>query len=482
MKSQNSTPLFDALKELRERNMTHFDVPGHKRGKGIPEFKEYFGDVMLESDVNSMKCLDNLSNPTSVIKEAEQLLAEAFGADYSFFLINGTSSGVQAMIMSVCKPGDKIILPRNAHKSAINGLILSGAVPVYIKPEISVEHGMAMGITMESVESAIVNNPDSKAIFIINPTYYGVTSDLRDIVKLAHKHGIAVLVDEAHGTHFAFHDSLPDSGMKHGADMSAVSLHKTGGSLTQSSALLLNEGLIDRNTVKTILNLTQTTSASYLLMSSLDVARKNLAINGERILGEIIDLCEEARNEINEIPGMFCFGKELIGSPGVIDYDVTKLAVNVSGIGLTGFEVYDILRDEYNLQAELGDVYNVLAIVSLGDSRESLLNLVEALRSISEKYTREPIRIESFKNLEQSIIISPRNAFFSGKRIVDLDESVGEISGESIMAYPPGIPIVTPGEKITEEIVRYIKLLKSNMTLITDSEDPDVNTIKVLSL
>jgi len=482
MNNQNSTPLFSALKELRDRKITHFDVPGHKRGNGITEFKNYFGDAMLECDVNSMKCLDNLSNPTSVIQQSEKLMAEAFGSDFSFLLVNGTSSGVHAMIMSVCRPGDKIILPRNAHKSAINSLIMSGAIPVYVKPKISEEHGMAMGVTVEDVESAVAKNPDAKAVLLINPTYYGVTSDIKSIIKSAHRHGMAVLLDEAHGAHFNFHDDIPESGIKLGADMAAVSMHKTGGSLTQSSVLLLNEGLIDRNTVKTMLNLSQTTSASYLLMSSLDVARKNLVLNGEGILDDLIKLCEKTRNEINKIPGMTCFGKELIGQSGVADYDVTKLAVNVSEMGMMGFEVYDILVDEYNIQVELGDVYNILAIASVGDTEESLSNLVEALKDISKKYKKEPLKVRSFKNISHTTIISPRQAFYSRKVIVDLDDSVGEISGESVMAYPPGIPIVTPGEKITKEIVQYIKLLKENMTLITDSEDPDVNTLKVLCL
>lgn len=482
MNNQNKTPLFDALKELRDRNMTHFDVPGHKKGKGITQLVDYFGTAMLECDVNSMLCLDNLSKPTSVIKDAEKLLAKAFESENSFFLVNGTSSGVQAMILSACNPGDKIILPRNVHKSAVNALILSGAVPIYIKPEISIEHGMAMGITIDSLKEAISNNPDAKAVFIINPTYYGITSELKEIINISHLNNMAVLVDEAHGTHFYFSKKLPDSAMALGADMSAVSLHKTGGSLTQSSALLLNEGIIKKNTVKTILNLFQTTSASYLLMSSLDVARQNLAINGESILNEVIIISENARSLINEIPGMKCFGKELIGQPSVYNYDVTKIAVNVSGIGLTGFQVYDILRDEYNIQIELGDVYNILAIVSLGDCEKSLNNLVEALRDISKNCKKEILNIEHYKSMDHFVILSPRKAFYAKKITVKLENSIGKISGESIMAYPPGIPVVTPGEKITKEIIEYIKLLKSNRTLITDSEDPNVDTIRVLDL
>lgn len=481
LQNQNKTPLFDALKEYYNRQVVPFDVPGHKHGKGLREFGEFVGDKVLEIDVNSMKPLDNLSNPISVIKEAEDLAAEAYWADHAYFLVNGTTSGVQAMIMSVCEPGDKIILPRNAHKSAINGLILSGAEPVYIQPEINDRLGIAMGVSLEEVEKAIARHYDAKAIFIINPTYYGAISDIKEIVKLAHRYGMAVLVDEAHGAHFKFHPELPSEAIELGADMCAVSLHKTGGSLTQSSLLLLKEGLVDPKRVKTVLNLTQTTSASYLLMASLDVARKMLAVDGEEMLTKTLSLSRYARNEINRIEGLYAFGKELVGTSGVFDFDETKLGVNVADLGLTGFEVYDLLRDEYNIQVELGDVFNILAIISLGDTQEAVESLINALKDIASKYRGTKIKYNKgpiLKNPE--VIISPRDAFYSRKKLVRFEEAEGEISGESIMAYPPGIPIVTPGERISKEIIEYVRLLKSQHSLLQGTEDPYIEYIKVL--
>ncbi|SHH97307.1 aminotransferase class I/II-fold pyridoxal phosphate-dependent enzyme [Clostridium grantii] len=481
--NQNSTPLFTALKNYNKLKVLPFDVPGHKRGKGIPEFSEFLGKKVLEVDVNSMKELDNIGNPIGVIKEAEQLLAEAYSADHGFFLVNGTTSGVQCMIMSVCHPGDKIIMPRNAHKSATNGLILSGALPVYIQPETSKKLGIAMGITLESVKKAVELNHDVKAIFIINPTYYGAVSELKAIIDFAHEREIRVLVDEAHGAHFNFHPEFPSEAMTLGADMAAVSLHKTGGSLTQSSALLLNEGLVDRHKVKTILNLTQSTSASYLLMSSLDVARKNLAINGEEIFSELLIHLREAREEINKTKGLYAFGKELIGTPGVYDFDETKLGINVAGIGLTGFEVYDILREEYEIQVELADVYNIMAIVSIGDSKYSINTLVEALKDISKKYDKgNPLEYGGHSLKNPDIVVSPRNAFYARKKSVLLEEADGQISGESIMAYPPGIPIVTPGERITRDMIDYINFLKDQHSMLTDIEDSKANYIKVLGI
>lgn len=480
---QNRAPLFEALKAYHEKNVIPFDVPGHKHGIGIPEMVEFFGRPVLELDVNAMKCLDNISNPMGVIKEAEELAADAYYADHAFFLVNGTSSGVQTMIMSICEPGDKVILPRNAHKSAITALILSGVIPVYIQPEINEALGLAMGISIESVESAIVRHPEAKAVFLVNPTYYGAISDVKSIVKLAHKYGMAVLVDEAHGAHMNFHEELPYDAIELGADMCAVSTHKTGGSLTQSSLLLLREGIIDQRTVKTTLNLMQTTSASYILMASIDLARKQLAIRGHEILTEVLKLSRWARNEINKIDGLYAFGRELIGNPGVHDFDETKLGVNVRNIGLTGFEVYDILRDEYNIQVELGDMYNILAIVSLGDTAESLKALVDALKDLAVKYRRnEEVKLTKGILKNPDIIVSPRDAYYSEKKSVKLEDAVGEISGESMMAYPPGIPVVTPGERISEEIVEHILVLKEEECLLQGTEDPYVDYIKVLGV
>ena len=275
--SQENAPIYEALKWYKNQRIVPFDVPGHKQGRGNTELREFLGEDCVSVDVNSMKPLDNLCHPTSVIKDAEELAAEAFDADKAFFMVNGTTSAVQAMIMSVCKDGDKIIMPRNVHRSAINSLIITGVTPVYINPGIHGRLGISLGMAMEDIKKAIKENPDAKAIFVNNPTYYGICSNLREIVKLAHENNMYVLVDEAHGTHFYFDKRLPVSAMEAGADMAAVSIHKTGGSLTQSSMLLMKCNRIKPDYVRTIINLTQTTSGSYLLLSSLDIARRNLA-------------------------------------------------------------------------------------------------------------------------------------------------------------------------------------------------------------
>lgn len=281
--SQDRAPILEALEKMKRARLVPFDVPGHKRGRGNPELTEFLGDKCLSVDVNSMKMLDNLCHPVSVIRDAEVLAAEAFGAAHAFFMVGGTTSAVQAMVLTACKRGDKIIMPRNVHRSAINALILCGALPVYVNPQMDSRLGISLGMSVADVEQAIKDNPDAKAIFVNNPTYYGICSDIRSIVRLAHDNGMLVLADEAHGAHLYFSDKLPAAAMHVGADMAAISMHKSGGSLTQSSLLLIGEN-VPEGYVHQIINLTQTTSASYLLLASLDVSRRNMALRGDKII------------------------------------------------------------------------------------------------------------------------------------------------------------------------------------------------------
>ena len=241
--TQNNAPVFEALKKHKSNRVVQLDVPGHKGGRGNKELRDFLGADCLKVDVNSMKPLDNLCHPVSVIKDAEMLASQAFGSKHTFFIVNGTTAAVQAMIFASCKSGDKIIMPRNVHRSAINALVVCGAIPVYVNPGTNKQLGIPLGMSVEDVEKAILQNPDAKAVLVNNPTYYGICSDLRRITDIAHAHNMLVLADEAHGTHFYFGENLPVSAMAAGADMAAVSIHKTGGSLTQSSFLLCNNNV-----------------------------------------------------------------------------------------------------------------------------------------------------------------------------------------------------------------------------------------------
>ena len=381
-----------------------FDVPGHKRGRGNYELAAFLGEQCLAVDVNSMKPLDNLCHPVSIIKEAEQLAAEAFGAKHAFFMVNGTTSAVQAMVMTACKAGDKIIMPRNVHRSAINALILSGAVPVYVNPGVNDELGIPLGMSVQEVEQAILDNPDAKAILINNPTYYGICSNLQALTDLAHQHEMLVLVDEAHGTHFYFGDDLPASAMSVGADMASVSMHKSGGSLTQSSFLLINNEVSEGYT-RQIINLTQTTSGSYLLLSSLDISRKNLALHGREVFRRVAEMAQYTRDEINKIGGYYAYSKELLNGDTIFDFDVTKLSVHTRDIGLAGIEIYDILRDEYDIQIEFGDIGNLLAYISVGDRQLDLERLVAALSEIKRRYAKDKTGIFDHEYIKPQVAI-----------------------------------------------------------------------------
>jgi len=478
---QSRTPLFSAIKMITDKKITPFDVPGHKRGKGLEELREHLGKEVFEMDINAMVELDNIFNPSGVIKEAEELAADLYGAENSFFLVNGTTSGLQTMIMTLCKSDKKIILPRNVHRSITAGLILSGAVPIYLKPEYNNKLGIAMGITPKNVEQTIKQNPEAEVLLLTNPTYYGVASNIKRIIEIAHSYGLYVIVDQAHGSHFRFHSDLPLCAIKAGADIIAMSLHKTGGSLTQSSLLMVNNKSIDADIVRTYLNLIQTTSPSHILLSSIDVARKQLALEGDNLLKKVLEVSRYAREKINNLESFYAFGPDLVGNDGVFAFDETKLGIYVKDIGLTGYELRDILYYKYNIQIEMADLYNILCIISLGDDYQSIDKLINALEDIKEKYSKEAYDPFFEKELIiPEVIVSPRNAFYSRKKVINLEDSVGEISGESVMAYPPGIPIIAPGERITEEIIDYINLLKEQKSSMQGPVDPLLNQIRVL--
>ena len=476
---QNKAPVLEALKQHLQNRVVPFDVPGHKGGRGNRELTDFLGINCLKADVNSMKPLDNLCHPVSVIKEAQELAADAFGAHSAFFTVNGTTGSVQTMIMAAVGANEKIIMPRNVHRSAINALVVNGAIPVYVDPGTNKKLGIPLGMSRDAVKKAIEENPDAKAVLINNPTYYGVCSDIKAITDLAHKHGMLVLADEAHGTHFYFGEDMPVSAMKAGADLAAVSMHKTGGSLTQSSILLCGEK-INSDYIRQIINLTQTTSGSYLLISSLDTARKNLALNGKEIFRRTVSFAEYARNEINKIEGLYAFGNELCDGDAFFDFDKTKLSVHTRDIGLAGIEVYDILRDEYGIQIEFGDIGNILAIISAGDRALEIERLISSLSEIQRLYSKDKAGMFDHEYINPKVVIAPQKAFYSKKKTLPIEKSAGEVCGEFVMCYPPGIPILAPGEIITDEIISYIKYAKEKGCFMTGTQDMKIENINVV--
>lgn len=485
LSSQHQTPLFDGLKQHAAKQTVPFHIPGHKRGTGMdPEFRHFIGENLLSIDQINIEPLDDLHHPHGIIDEAQKLAAEAFSSDYTFFSVQGTSGAIMSMIMAVCGPNDKIIVPRNVHKSIMSAVVFSGAKPVFIHPELDRDLGISHGVSVNSVAKAIRNHEDAKALLMINPTYFGISADLETIVETAHHYNMPVLVDEAHGVHIHFHEELPVSAMQAGADMSATSVHKLGGSLTQSSVLNVQGELISRSRVQTVMSMLTTTSTSYPLLASLDTARRYLAVNGRQALTNTIKLAEDTRKQLNAIPGIYCPGRELLDGKTRFDFDPTKLIISLRDLQIDGYQIEQELRREYNIEVELSDLYNLLCILTPGDTEKTAGRLVQAIKQIAAKYFRAEKPVTDQLNVDipniPILTLSPREAFYSETEIVPLTESAGRISAEFIMIYPPGIPIFIPGEIIENENIDYILKNKESGLPVQGLEDTTLKSIRVI--
>ena len=488
---QFTTPLFDAMISLAESKKVSFHTPGHKSGKGISmRFRKFVGPKIFSIDLTTLDEVDSLQNPTGVIKEAQELAARAYGADRSFFLVNGTSGGNHAMILSTVRPMEKILVARNIHRSVLAGLIMSGAEPIFFDPDVDDKLKVALNVRFETVKETIDGNPESKVLFLTSPNYYGICADIEKIISYAHSRGLAVLVDEAHGPHLRFHPELPVSALEAGADLCVQSTHKIIGGMTQASMLHARSGRIDMDTLADTLRFIQTTSPSYILMASLDLARMQMATEGEKLLGKALRLAEESREKINRIEGIYSFRREEIKSLGMGDMDVTKITVRVSDLGMTGYEVSQMLNREYDIQVEMADPFNILVIVSIGDRKDDLNRLTEALRDISIKSTSPQVASSRLKDKKPltlnselrtpNLVMTPREAFLSSQRSILLKEASGKISAEIVTVYPPGIPILVPGEVIQKERVDYIEKMVS-LGAIVDGLEEENSKIRIVN-
>lgn len=462
---QDRTPLLEAVTDFIGTKPAYFRIPGHRLDKGIsPRWTDKAGTGIFAYDVTETPMTDDLHGPKGAIREAQELLAGLYGADKSFFLVNGSTCGNEAMIVSAAGEGEKIMVARNAHKSAMMGLVISGAAPVYVMPEIDGEWGIQGGVTVPAVRECFARHPDCRALFLVSPSYYGVSADLGAIAEVCHAHGALLLVDEAHGGHVYFHDRLPMGALAAGADMCVQSMHKVTGALTQSSVLhLKHHGVRDEafERVPRNLQLVQSTSPSYLLMTSLDCARYELAMHGADMMEKALKLAGWARDRINRIHGFRCMGAEAKGKAGIGDLDATRLVLSARGLGLTGFALEELLFENYAVNMELSDDKNVLAIVTYANEQEDMDRLVAACADIGRVYAgRENIRKDEefpvFPKLPQQVV-TPRGAYFSGTEWTDWQEAAGKVSGQMIAPYPPGIPVIYPGERISREVWEYIE-------------------------
>lgn len=455
-------------------------------------FREFVGDNICAIDLTPMPGIDDLLQPTESIKEAQQLAAEAWGADHSFFLINGSTSGNQCMMMTAVNPGEKIAVPRNSHKSMLGGLVMSGAEPIYMQPEVDEELRMDHCVTPETVSRTLAEHPDVAAVYLVSPTYYGVAADLATIERLVHAAGKLLLVDEAWGPHFHFHPALPLSATAAGVDLCINSTHKMLSAFSQCAMLHQRGERVRLDRLTAVLKMFLSTSPNLPMVASLDVARKQMATEGEALLTRTIALAQETRALLNEIPGVYCFGEELRGRKGVFDLDPTKITVTVRGLGYTGYEASEVLRRRHNIQVELADLFNVVALFTIGTTRDAAERFVQAFREMA----RDDRELDMFAPsgiLEQRLRrgnfhlpavprmrMLPRAAFLADTEFVKFRESVGRICAETLTPYPPGIPVIAPGEEITAEIVDYVRLELKAGVRIQGPYDDELRMVRVV--
>ena len=467
---ENSTPIVAAMKNYSSDNVLPFHTPGHKHGRGAHELlRELLTAEGFRQEVSLMEELDDLHAPNSCIKAAQKLAARLWHADESIFFVNGTTSAVQAMIFGTLKPGDLIMIPRNAHRSVISGLILSGATPIFLPIDFDAGLNVPLNVNVSTIERAIKKFPQARAILLVSPNYYGVAADLKKISRLAHAAGMILLVDEAHGAHLQFCDELPPSAMDSGADLSAQSTHKILGSLTQTSMLMFREKFSER--VKQAASFLQTTSPNQILLASLDIARFQMEVGGRELIQAAVNLSKELRGAIKNLRGLRTFD-----AVKNFALDTTKVTVNVQNLGLTGQEAEKILRHELRVQCELSDAANLLFLITFADDAGTISKLVDALKLLPQ---RPPKKFPApFVSEEISIAaLSPRETFYAPTEIISLSDALGRICAEEITFYPPGIPLLMPGERISAQAV---ELLKQSSGKVIGANDKTLATIKVV--
>jgi arginine/lysine/ornithine decarboxylase len=481
--NQANLPLFNQLITLANKPHAPFYAPGHKQGYSINQnMLDLWGKNIFKADLPELPDLDNLFAPETVIKQAQELASSAFGAEQTWFLVNGSTCGIIASILAVCNPSDKIILPRNVHQSVIFGLILSGAIPIFITPEYNPDFDLFYSLTPQVLELTLQQHPDTKAVMIVYPTYQGVCGDLKTYAQITHKYNIPLLVDEAHGAHFHFHPDLPPSALSLGTDLTVQSTHKVLGAMTQSSMLHIQGNRIDPNLVSRALQLVQSTSPSYLLLASLDCARQQVATQGYELLNKTLQLAQTARTKINQLEGLSVFELEN-PTPSFTYLDSTRLTVNVSKLGLTGYEADEILNQELNVTAELPSFTSLTFIISIGNNQDDIDNLVRAFEQLKayQKKSLSP-KIDFLPFIDNYLpSISPRSAFFAISETVGIEDSIGYICAETISPYPPGIPILMPGEVITPHALQYLQQVINLGYTVTGNSDPTLKTLKVIS-
>ncbi len=485
LNNQFSAPISNAMKNYAGDGALAFHTPGHKQGLGAhPLLKKLITAEGLRQEVSLMEELDDLHEPEGCILEAQKLAAELWGAKETLFMINGTTGAIHTMLLGTLNPGDKVFVPRNAHRSIIGGIILAGAEPIYVHPEINSQLGIAMGLSVDTVKRAIAAHPDAKALVAVYPTYYGFCCDLGAIADLLHEAGMLLLVDEAHGAHLKFSEKLPRQALDLGADVVAQSTHKLLGSMTQTSMLHIGSDRVEAERIRQAAGLLQSTSPNQLLLASLDIARLQMAQEGAERINRAVELSHWLRQEINGIPGLYSPGKEICQKDehsGAVALDGAKVTVNLHGLSLSGQEAELILRHEYKVQCELSDPANLLFIISMADTQVQAKRLLEVLKDLANRFqgSKEIAAANVAEMPEPQQVMSPRQAFFAATDTLTLEAAEGCISAETAAFYPPGIPVLCPGERITRQVIAYIRYYQARGMRLSGPADGNLATIRI---
>ncbi len=472
-------PIYEALVGYRQEVCVLLHMPGHTGGRG-------FGVEELqragELDFTEVNGLDDLHRPSGPIEEARKLLASAFGAEESFFLVNGASSGIHALFLATCQEKKPVLVPRNGHRSFLAGLVLTGAVPVYYRSELLDPWGIEAGARIEDIKRLLGEHTDASCVFVVAPTYFGTVTDVELIAKLSKTYGKMVLVDEAHGAHFNFHPRLPSPAISVGCAAAVHGMHKVLPVLTQGAALHIGAGFTRRRELSQAFGYLTTTSPSYPLLASMDLARLFMEKRGRDALEQALGWAEKYRKAFASIPGIICLGDEFLSVPGVKGYDPLKVVIVIDGLPLTGYQLEKLLRTRFRIQVEMAARDYVLAMFSMFHHEDDWEHFYGALRTISSDYRhaskieRSPIPAPPVPR----VVLTPREAFFAAKRRVRLFDSVGRVSGEMVAGYPPGIPCLMPGELITLEACEYLVFLKNSGARIQGPEDLELNYLYVV--
>lgn len=487
---QRETPYLDAAMRYRATGYTPFHTPGHKLGKGAPaDLREFVGDTALGVDLAMAGGVEDTRESTGLIRLAEDYAAEAWGADRAWFLVNGSSSGVHALLLALGRPGETVIVPRNAHKSMLAGLIFTGSWPLYMEPGIDALWGIPLQVRAADALDALEKAPDARALFVTSPTYNGLGADLPRIGELAHRSGVPLVTDQAWGPHLRFCPELPVDAMTAGADAAVVSTHKLISGLTQSAVLMAREGRVNLARLDSMVHMTQSTSPQVLIYTSIDAARRQMAVHGEELWRQAIEFAGWTRDEVNELPGLRCLGAEILEREGVSEFDPTRLTVSACDLGLSGYQLETVLRDDYRIAVEAADPLNIVLNLTFGDSRGDVELLVGALRDLAARYADAAGSDEAARACSTLLahtppftrqVLSPRDAVFAGAVARPLDECAGEISAEMVTPYPPGIPVLGPGEEISPEIVAYLREASATGLKVHGPEDRTLRTLRVV--